>query len=549
MKVGPVANQMTQGTFSLGPTTGAVMIVTFASAILGMFRESMVAAYLGANWEMDAYFFAFAFVTLLPAFMLTATRASLVPVYVHCTEERSRTVLASSVVNLYLLLLVATTALVITTAPIIASTLASGFDTSAQQLVSRLIRILAPTILLTGLWSLLTTLLDAEGRLVVSAISGVWPAVGVIGAVLLTQQYLGIYSLTAGLLVASLCQVLWTAFWLWRQGVKYRFVLDLSDPQLRQFLSLLWPCIVGSFLGYSITILDRFMASYLPEGAVSALSYASRPVSVLSRVSILSVTTVLLPALSLRSAGSDLESFKETLSQALGMLVFAMAPLSILLAAVRMPVIQLLFQRGKFDASAAASTANVFGGYALGLLPMAIAITLATAFNALEDTRSQSFFGAGSNFVSKLVFNPILILVLGVTGIALATSLMYVVSASVLLLILRRRLQGVGGEHLLETFLRVLIAVLLAAGPVTLLVNRCHMPPIVVIGIGALIGSVLYLVFAAILRIPELPLAYRYLLRLMTAWSLSIGRNRPGMRGDPSGLSAEMPSDLADDGR
>jgi putative peptidoglycan lipid II flippase len=434
---------------------------------------------------------------------------------------------------------------VVTTAPLVASTLASGFDAPGQQLVSQLIRILAPTILLTGLWGLLTTLLDAEGLFIVSAISRAWPAVGVIGAVLLISQHLEVYSLPIGLLVAAVCQVVWTAYWLWRKGVRYRFVLDLNDHGLRQFLALLWPCVVGSSLGYFISIIDRWMASHLLEGTVSALSYANKPMSILSRIGIFSLNTVLLPALSQQSVGSDLRSFKKTMVQALGMLVFVMMPLSMLLAALRMPLIQLLFQRGKFDSFAAANTASIFGGYALGLVPMAVAITLSTGFNALEDTKSQSFFGAGSNFASKIVFNPILILAFGATGISLATSLMYVVSATLLLLILRRRLQGIGNKHLLETSIKVLAASLLAVGPVLLIVNHLYMPSIVVISISMLVGSILYLVFAALLQIPELKLAYKYLLRLMASWYFSFVQNQTGIGSEPSGSSAETPCDVA----
>lgn len=505
---------MTRKTINVAPATGVVMMATFASAVLAILREVLVAARLGANLEMDAYFFAFAFIVRLPEFMLSAIAASLVPVYIHRKEKGHTALFTSTVINLYMLLLLGATALAVTTARFAVSALASGFDTPGQQLVSRLIWILSPTIVLTGLWGMLKTLLNAEELFFVSTISTAFLSAGVIGAVILVSPQLGVYSLPLGVLVASVCQVIWTAYWLWRKGFRYGFMLDLNDPGLRRFLALLWPCVVGAALGYPIAIIDRSMASHLPEGTISALSYAERPMSILTRIVIFSFITVLLPSLSQQSIDSDQESFKESVTQTLVILMFVTMPLSLVLAALRMPLNQLLFQRGRFDAVATTNTANVFGGYALGLTPMAIAITLSTVFNALEDTKTPAFFGAGSNLISKIVFNLVLIAAFGAMGIALATSLMYVVSGTLLLFILRRRLQGIGGKRLLKTFSRILIASLLAVSPVYLIANHSDMPPVVVIIMGVIVGSTLYALFSALLRIPELLSVYGYLLKL-----------------------------------
>lgn len=505
---------MTRKTISVAPATVLVMVATFTGMVLAILREALVAARLGANLEMDAYFFAFTFSVRLPEYMLTAIAASLVPVYIHRKEKGHTALFTSTVINLYMLLLLGATAFVVTTARFSVSALASGFDTSGQQLLLRLILILSPTIMLTGLWGMLKTLLNAEGLFFVSAISIAFLSAGVIGAVILTSPQLGIYSLPLGVLVASVCQVIWTAYWLRRKGFRYGFMLDLNEPELRRFLALLWPCVVGAALGYATTIIDRSMASHLPAGSISALGYADRPMSALARTSIFSVNTVLLPSFSQQSIDSDRESFKRSVAQTLGMLTFVMTPLSLVLVVLRMPLIQLLFQRGRFDAVATTNTADVFGGYALGLMPMAIAITLSTVFNALEDTKTPSFFGAGSNLISKIVFNLVLIAAFGATGIALATSLMYVVSGTLLLFILHRRLQVIGGKRLLKTFSTVLIASLLAVSPVYLIATHSGMPPVVVIIMGVLVGSTLYSLFSALLRIPELLSVYGYLLKL-----------------------------------
>jgi peptidoglycan biosynthesis protein MviN/MurJ (putative lipid II flippase) len=167
---------------------------------------------------------------------------------------------------------------------------------------------------------------------------------------------------------------------------------------------------------------------------------------------------------------------------------------------------------------------------------MAVAVTLSTGFNALEDTKTQSFLGAGSSLTAKIVLNPILIAAFGAAGIALASSLMYVVSGALLGFVLRRRLEGMGGKHLLKTFFRVSIASLLAVSPVYLMVNHLHVPPVVVLVLGTLVGSLLYLLFSALLHIPELLLVQGSLRRLMSFRLLATIQARAGRGRDPSEL-------------
>lgn len=495
---------------------GSVMFATLVVSLLAFGREALVAAYLGLNRQVDAYFFTLALILLVPQFVSTAIAESLIPIYVHYKEKGATAVyrFISSVLNLYLLFLAGTTALTAATARFFVPSLGSGFDAPAQQLILQMFWILLPIIILNGLWGLSTTILYAEGLFFISTISRAFQSVGVVGLVLLAGRQLGVYSLVIGIELASFGQLAWTGYWLYRKGVRYGFVLDIGDPGLWRFLVLLWPCLVASFLAYCIPIIDRSMASHLPEGTISALSYADRLMSMIGGISIFSINTVLLPYFSKQSAGTDRDGFKRSISRTLGMLMFMLIPLSLMLVTVRVPLIKVLFQRGKFDAVATANTAAIFGGYALGLLPKAIAITLSTAFNALEDTKTQSFFGGGSNVVSKLVYNHILIAIFGATGVALATVLMHITSGAILLYILRRRLRGIGGRGLLETFSKVLVASLLAIGVMHLVVTHEQIPAIAVVAISMASGSVSYLLFSALLKVPQLTLASVHILSM-----------------------------------
>jgi putative peptidoglycan lipid II flippase len=146
---------------------------------------------------------------------------------------------------------------------------------------------------------------------------------------------------------------------------------------------------------------------------------------------------------------------------------------------------------------------------------MAIAVTLSTVFNSLEDTKSPAIFGAGSNLLSKIGLNILLIGPLGAMGLAVATSLKYVVSAIILAIVLGWKLQGFAGGELLKSVARISIASILAMLPVGLISANFPLPALAQIAVGTLVGGITYLVCATLLRIPECSQLYGFLGQLL----------------------------------
>ena len=504
---------VSQKPIKLVRATSVAALATLASSAFGILRESLTAARFGTNVETDVYFFSLGLVVALPEFFQGATAAGLVPVYLRSKREGHSIVFINTVINAYSLFLLGITALGLVGLPLIVSILASGFDAAGQQLVTRMILILSPTVVLAGVWGIFRSLLNAEGEFFRSTISTAFMSVGIIGAILLFSPRLGVYSLPVGILIASALQMLWTGYWLWRHGVRYRFVLDRKESSYQRYVALLRPGLLGSMLSYMIPVIDRAMASHFPGGTIAALGFAGRPRTILSSLVIFSLVTALLPSFSQKAVDLDRDSFRHSVAKTLGFLMFITTPLSLLVVILRIPLIQLLFQRGRFDATATMVTADYFAGDAIGLMPMAIAVTVSAVFNALEDTRTPAILGAGSNLLSKIVLNILFVKTLGAVGLPLATSAMYVISGVVLLWLLRRRLHGIEGRYLLRSFQSVLVATVVAMAPVYLLTAQLkNMAPLIVLVAGTLVGSLLFILVSAVLRIPELQMAHEYFL-------------------------------------
>lgn len=495
---------------SLFRATTMVFAATVVSAVFGLFREVVIAREFGTSRLTDAYFLAFEFVISVSEFMIGGVAAALIAVYTATKRKKSRDsdAFGSTVINTYVIVLVAGSLAFALVAPVAGPLLASGFDEAGRALVIKLMWCLAPTLALFSFALILKSLLQAEERFFVSQVSTVFLAISVVAITLLFADEWGIFCLPIGMVVGTALQTVWTLFWLLRSGFQYRLTMQPRMPEFKQFLSLLWPGIAGGVIVSVMPLIDKAMASHLEAGTVACLSFASRPMALVTRFGLYSLITALLPTFAWKAVEEDPDQFRETVSQMLRILVFITVPLSILLAALRVPLIQVLFERGNFDPQSTALTSSIFAALVCGLCPMAIAVATSTIFKSMHDTKTAAFVGGGSGLVSKLVFNVALIAPFGAIGLAVSTSLQYVASSFCLLYCLHRRLQGAGTGQMVVLTAKVLTASMLAYLAVHWVVTTSSLPPPVICVVGMLLGTSVYLVFAVVLRIQELNTIY-----------------------------------------
>jgi putative peptidoglycan lipid II flippase len=491
------------------------MLASLASMALGVVREMLTAAHFGPSAGMDAYFFASSLVVRLPDFLEAAAASALVPLYLQSRQQGAPPRFVGTVITVYAVALLAVALGGLAALPLILATLAAGFDAEGRRLVAGMLAILAPTLVLSAVWGVLRAVLNAQGEFFRSTVSTAFLSVGVIGAVLLLRQPLGAYSLAVGVLAAAVLQVLWAGYWSRKGGYRYRPALDWHDPVFRRFLALSGPALAGGLLGYLLPVIDRSMAARFGPGTIAALGFAEQPMRNLAGLLIYSFGTALIASLAEQARTLDRRELRRRVTGILSFLLFVTVPVSLLAVALRVPVTRVLFERGRFDAAATEATAGYFAATVIGLAPMAIAVTVSAVFYALQDTRTPAIWGAGVNLASKVTLNLVLTAGVGAIGLPVATSLMYAVSATVLLWRLGRRLHGLEVPRLLRTAARVVPAAVLAAAPVHALAARWQDAPLLAVAAGTVVGGAVFLLAAALLRIPELQTARRHLLTMV----------------------------------
>ncbi len=428
------------------------MLGNVASRLLGVFREQVIAALFGASGLTDAFVAASTVPTTIYDLLIGgAISAALIPVFSDYADEDPKELarVASIIISLATLALLAVTAAMAFLAPQLVAILGAGFAPQVRAQAISLVRLILPSILFMGLSGVLTAILYSRQRFALPAFSVAVYNVGIIAVALLFSDRIGITSLVIGTLVGALLQVILQLPGL--RPLRLTFSLDLSHPAVRRIIRLYLPVALGLLVTVVGVFIDRNLASRTGVGSMAAMRFATLLIQFPIGLVATAISFALLPTLSryatMAEEGSHPEAlslYKRTLTLGIKMALLAMLPATVGLVVLRMPIVQLLYQRGLFDANAAELTSLAFLFYSPQLPFVALDQILIFAFYARKNTIVPVLVGVlsvGAYLVTALS----LIEPLGMPGLCLANAVQNSLHGVVLLAILWRILGGLRG--------------------------------------------------------------------------------------------------------
>jgi len=511
----PEANRLNISQQRMGQAAVLIVAGTVLSRIFGFIREAAIAYQFGATAHTDAYLIASVIPMALSALAARAVAVAFIPVFTeHRLEagEGEAWTIASGVISITALFLVAGTALYLLAAPVLVPLVGPGLASETKAVAVQLSRLLAPVILFTGLVGLAAAVLNAYRHFIYPAFAGLLYNCGMIGGALLLGSFMGIRGLVAGAVAGAAAHLFALCVPLASKKDYYRPTLEgLSHPGVKEVGLLVLPFIVGSAAAELNLLVDRILASGLMEGSISALNFAIRVMQLPLGIFAQAAAVAAYPFLAEQAAAEKVDDLRRTFSEGLRMLWFVVFPLSVGLVVLSEPIIRLLFERGAFDAAATKMTAVALLYYSPSILAYAANVLLVRVYFALQDTATPVKVGllaVGLN----IVLNLILVRYLAHGGLALASSIAATVNCLFLAYYLRRRFGHLDGRRILCSAARfasasILMGVAVAAGynysaalfDVALFTHRL----LQVSGLIAL-GGVIYLGTTALLRTEEL---------------------------------------------
>jgi putative peptidoglycan lipid II flippase len=190
---------------------------------------------------------------------------------------------------------------------------------------------------------------------------------------------------------------------------------------------------------------------------VSWLDYAFRLLYLPIGLFGVALGTIATAGLARRAAEGDMEGLRNTLRQSLSMLAYLTVPATVGIMVLGVPIVRLLYERGRFAATDTQATAAALFLYSFGLIGYTGVKILAPAFYALGTPRVPllaSVLAVTTNLVVIFALNQ----VLGFRAIALGTALGSLLNAGLLVGLFERRVGGLFGQGLFRPVARMGLA-------------------------------------------------------------------------------------------
>lgn len=475
-----------------------VMAAFVVSRVLGLVREIAIGHQFGTSRELDAYLAAFRIPDIL--FQLIAGGAlgsAFIPTftsYLARQEEEEAWRLASAVINLVLLVLTLGAILAAIFAPqLVSHFVAPGFATEEQALTVLLMRLMLISSVVFGVSGIAMGILNSYQHFLLPALAPVVYNLSIIGGALFLAPSIGARGLAVGVVAGSFLHLAIQVPGLYRKGLTYHPYLGLDHPGVREVGRLIGPRMLGLATVQLNFLVNTILASGLAEGSLAALNYAWLLMMLPQGVFAMAIATAAFPTFSALAAREEVDEMRQTLASTLRGILYLTIPASVGLFVLREPLIQLLLQRGRFDAASTQAVAWALQFYAIGLFAHATVEIVTRAFYALHDTLTPVLIGAGT-MALNIVLSLLLIGPLAHGGLALANSTATILEMAVLLLILRSRLLGLEGERLLGSLTRVMAAAGLMGLSLVWYLRSLGESNVVALAGGAmLLGMVVYL--------------------------------------------------------
>ena len=438
-------------------SAGTIGGLTFLSRILGYVRDMVVAYFFGAAAITDAFYVAFRIPNLLRRlFAEGSLTISFIPVFTEYLEKHgsaeAKRVSDATFTSLVIVLSIVTM-LGIIFSPLIIKLFAFGFSPETFELAVAMNRMMFPYIFFISLVALVMGILNSLRHFFAPAFSPVLLNISIIAAVVGLHGALDvpIYAAALGVLIGGVAQLIFNFPFLKLKGFMFAFSREIFHPAVKRIAKLMTPQLFGLAV-YNVNILvSTQLASFMPVGTISYLYYSERLIEFPLGIIAVSISMVLLPALSRNAVRGETDKYREQYTQALRLMLFIMVPALIGLIVLRVPIVSLLYQRGELDYQAVIYTSEALLGYAVGIWAVGGVRITAPMFYALQDTKTPvvvAFFtliiNAAAGFLLGFVFE------LRHFGLALASSLSSVFYFVVLFILINRRMGSLGiGESLI----------------------------------------------------------------------------------------------------
>ena len=431
---------------SLFRSTIVVGLASVLPKAMVLAKDVAIAAAMGRGDAFEAYLLALAIPTTLGLAATGAMAPVLAPVFMRLHRDAGkevaeiRSLLAQATLGLLVFSLIIFGLLQIFQTAIVDLT-AYGFAPEKKAMMASVLPVLAASLVFSNLAGLWGGVLIAERRLVLAVVTPAAVPVTILAALFMGQM------------TADADTLAWATFW----GAVFHALLVGWAVQRRGWLVLPgWPAglwlretrnllhqysmlVAGSLTLAATDLIDLSMAASLNAGDPAAISFGAKITMIATVFGAGILGTSTLPHFA-DLAHRDRAEFMRSLKRVILIVMLVGAVGTAFIAVFGEMLVSLVFERGRFGQDDVTAVAAVNLMFAFQVPFYLAGIVLSRAISAIGQNRILTM-GAVISLVVNVAMNYVLMQSMGAAGIALSTSLMYVISCLFLMFMLWRTLR------------------------------------------------------------------------------------------------------------
>lgn len=541
---------------SVTSAAGLLAGSTLISRLLALVRDGLLAGKFGAGPATDIYFAAFRIPDLVYNFLIAGGLiVAFLPLFseYYSENEEKAWEFTNNILNLFLVLLVITCAVLFVFAPYLIDLIAPGFTAQQQAKTVVLTRLMFLSPIFFGLSSVFSGVLHHFNRFLAYALAPILYNLGIIFGILflaprMEQEIFGVgIGVVAGAFLHWIIQVPAAK----RCGFNYQFLLNWKDKAVKRMFKLMIPRSLAMASQQINLIVITAIASTISAGSVAVFNFANNlrrlPIGLVA----IPFSIATFPVLSKSWAQQKKQQFLNSFSKTFRGILFLVIPISLLVFILRAHLVRLILgSLGKqFGWEDTILTAASLGLFCAGIFGSALIALVTRAFFALKDTKTPTLITmVGVSLSVALSFGLVWILSfpnsfrsflsellklqgvdnIAVVGLPLAFSVAVIVQLFILLTAFVRKLKRLElkpwfVEQVGSSLWRIIVASVIMTPfayftlyGIAPMVNTRTVMGLLIQGASAgLVGGLIFLGISLLLKSPEVEIVHGLLERIL----------------------------------
>lgn len=402
-----------------------VLILNMLSKFFAFFRELSLAYFFGATSLTDAYIVAFSIPTVIFGLIGLGITNGYIPIYNQIKEISSNEMAKKFTINFSNIMILICFFIYIL-GFFFSSHLVKLFSYGFRGEILEKASFYTKFSLLTIIPIMLVAIFSGYLRL-----NDIFFAIPIMGISTNLLYILGIYISYKNenffLLVFFTClisffQLIFLCPFIFKTGYRHNFKISIHDKNLHQLLILSIPIIFGTSLEQINILIDRTIASTLGSGAITILNYSSKLNGAILSLSIMTILNILFPKFSSLVSENNIEKLKKQIHYVINMIFIFAFPVMFGIIIFNREVSLFIFKRGNLDEETVLTIAKCLSFYSICFVALCFRDLSTKIFYSFKNSKTP-VINSSIGIILNIILNIILSRYLGVSGIALATSI------------------------------------------------------------------------------------------------------------------------------